>query len=199
MGRRSRATLLEGYGARLKKARTLLGLGQKGLAAMIDMGEFTLSRYENEVVQPDRCFLAGLEYISGIQRAWVESGIEPMVKAPASAGELPSMALLEKLEAEIEGEAPVKLVPYPVESGMRGMGPGDYLLLQDGEVPLAEGMTFLVNLAEGPLAGIARKAKSGWLLYHEADQDRPAEFPPTPIGDGRGIKVIAKVEFLGQR
>lgn len=193
---RRKSALDPGFGERFKRARMALGLKQAELGVIADTTEFTLSRYENEVVPPDRCFLAGLEYLTGIQRDWVEQGIEPMVRPPAHSA-ASSQGLLDRLEDELEGlGGNVKLVPYPVGAGMSGLFPGDLLLLQGGEVPMVEGRHYLVSTPSGVDAGVARNGRNGWLLYHHADKEQPGSFPPTPLASTTGILIRAKVSFV---
>ena len=192
MGRR-RSSLDPGYGERLKRARNAAGLKQTDLADIVDVREFTLSRYENEVIAPDRCFLAGLEYLTGIQRAWVEKGQEPMLRRPAANSGASAFAL-DRLEEELAGPGG-RVIPYPPASGLMGMKPGDQLLLGGDEIPLVEGTLFLVEVDLKPVVGTARKGPAGWFLYHEADLERPGQFPPTPVTKPVGVKIVAKITF----
>jgi transcriptional regulator with XRE-family HTH domain len=189
---RRKVSLEDGYGDRLKRARMALGMKQAELGAIVDVREFTLSRYENEVAEPDRIFLAGLEYLTGIQRAWVEKGAEPMIKPPAHSAAT-SQALLDRLEQELGGPD-LKVVPYPPAAGMLGMGLDDKLILQGGKVPLREGKIFLVEEGLTVTAGTARKTVRGWHLYHEQDAEDPGTFPSTPV-EGTGILVAGRIKW----
>lgn len=62
---------------RIRKAREHAGLKQAALAEMIPVARNTLSRWESGAFKPSGDDLDRLAEITAVDRAWLETGIEP--------------------------------------------------------------------------------------------------------------------------
>lgn len=189
--------LRPGFGQRLATARKAKKLTQVALGELLGCRDTTIWKWEKEKSRPRDPNLVALQQTTGIRRAWVAYGEEPM-----------ESDILEV--AGFLGEAIFRVVGqrlHDVEEAPRGsfMSPtveeGD-LLLMGTPIPVQEGKVYLANTSEGarrvgrvyPLAN-----GSDWVLYGDEDRIKPGTCLPVRVRESDLLgQVIGLVRPLGR-
>ncbi|MBI3131459.1 MAG: helix-turn-helix domain-containing protein [Acidobacteria bacterium] len=189
--------LKPGYGHRLATARKSRKLTQAAVGELLGCRDTTIWKWEKEHSRPRDTDLIALQQATGIRKAWVAFGEEPM-----------ETDLLEV--AGFIGEAIQKITRsqriYDLEGAPKGsfMSPvieGSDLLLMAKPAPIQEGQVYLVNTVEGTrrVGRVFRHVGwDGWVLYSDEDRTRPGTCLPIQVRESDLVGwVVAVVRPLG--
>ena len=199
-------TLAEGWGGRLTQARKFLKKTQMDIGTCIGVRNTAVSKWEAEAVEIDARSLQALQFILGINPAWVRQGEGPMVVSSWD----------EKMRESLTGMAGAPIDGVWTAGGASGMAP----TIQPGDVvmwvsphgqKMVNGAIYLVE-AKNPKrersSVASRNAKIGqafpvevdggteWLLYRIQDRHQPGSFPPLSLRD---MDVIGQAVAIGRR